>query len=234
MSPLFYAYMPLVLTHIVAGVIAIFAGAVALTVRKGERAHRVSGTVFFLAMLVMAAMATYLAAIIPGQGRNLGGGMLAFYLTATAWMTVKRPAGRVGVFEYAALATILGAAGIFAFMGVQASRAPDGQYDGFPAMGFYFSTGLALFCAAMDLKVIVHGGITGAARIARHLWRMCTALFFATGSFFLGQQQMLPHVMRGSPWLFVPALAPLALMIFWLIRVRLTNWYRPEAAVVSS
>ena len=39
----------------------------------------------------------------------------------------------------------------------------------------------------------------GAPRIARHLWRLCTALTVATGSFFLGQQQMLPKSWHGSP-----------------------------------
>jgi hypothetical protein len=27
---------------------------------------------------------------------------------------------------------------------------------------------------------------------------------------------------QGSPWLFVPVIAPLLVMLFWLIRVRLT------------
>jgi hypothetical protein len=44
---------------------------------------------------------------------------------------------------------------------------------------------------------------------------MCFAFFVATGSFFMGQQDVLPQVVRGSPVLFVLALAPIALMLFW-------------------
>ena len=90
---------------------------------------------------------------------------------------------------------------------------------------------MGTIAAASDLKVILKGGIAGAPRIARHLWRMCAALTIASGSFFLGQQKFLPVALHGSPLLFVPVFAPLLLMFFWLLRVRLTNWFkRPSAA----
>jgi hypothetical protein len=59
-----------------------------------------------------------------------------------------------------------------------------------------------------------------AQRISRHLWRMCFAFFIATGSFFLGQQDVLPKAVRGSAILFVLAFAPFAVMPFWLVRLR--------------
>jgi hypothetical protein len=74
--------------------------------------------------------------------------------------------------------------------------------------------------------MILRGGISGSARIARHLWRMSAALTIASGSFFLGQQRIMPAYMRGSPWLFVPVFAPLLLMVFWLIRVRLVPRFK--------
>jgi hypothetical protein len=30
----------------------------------------------------------------------------------------------------------------------------------------------------------------------------------------------MPEAVRGSPWLFVPAFAPFAVMAFWLVRLR--------------
>jgi hypothetical protein len=86
-----------------------------------------------------------------------------------------------------------------------------------------------VFAAAGDLRLILRGGISGVQRIARHLWRMCFALFFASAFFFLGQQKVMPAFMHGSPLLFVPAIAPLVLMIFWLFRVRFANRYRSGA-----
>jgi len=59
---------------------------------------------------------------------------------------------------------------------------------------------------------------------------MCFALFIAAGSFFLGQQQVFPVSVRGSPLLLVPVLAVLALMLFWLCRVRFTSAYKKSGS----
>ena len=88
---------------------------------------------------------------------------------------------------------------------------------------------LAAFCllaGLLDLKAILRT-LTPVQRIARHLWRMCFAFFFATGSFFLGQQQVLPAAMRGgTPLQLALAFAPFALMAFWLVRVRIGQRFR--------
>ena len=70
---------------------------------------------------------------------------------------------------------------------------------------------------------LVRGTLSPRQRVARHLWRMCFAFFIATGSFFLGQQDVMPQAVRGSPILFVLAFAPFAIMIFWLVRIRMAN-----------
>jgi hypothetical protein len=91
-------------------------------------------------------------------------------------------------------------------------------------MNFFMGT-VVLLAAAGDVRMIGRD-ISGTQRIARHLWRMCFGWFIATGSFFLGQQQVFPVWLRGSAVLLVPALLPLMLLIFWLIRVRFTNAYK--------
>jgi hypothetical protein len=76
----------------------------------------------------------------------------------------------------------------------------------------------------------MRGGVYGAPRIVRHLWRMCFGLFIATGSLFLGQQQVFPAFLRKTNVLFVPALLPLLSLIFWLFRVRFTNAYKKQSS----
>ena len=66
--------------------------------------------------------------------------------------------------------------------------------------------------------------LTRTARIARHLWRMCFSLFIASGSFFLGQQQVFPEALRDSIPLYVIALSPLPVMLFWLAKVHVDDW----------
>lgn len=93
--------------HVIAGTIALFAGIVAMPSRKGARAHRMAGTIFFVSMLVMAAFADYLAVAIPEKIPNLFIGTFTIYLVATAWLTVRRKERSVGIPEKIALFVIL-------------------------------------------------------------------------------------------------------------------------------
>jgi len=209
--------------HVGAGCLAILAGAAAIGVRKGARLHRASGKAFVVAMLVMGTFATYLS--IVRQPGTIAGGILAGYMVATAWMTVRRTEGSVGRFETLAMFVALGCVAIEYTFGMLASSSPGGRFLGYPAGLFFVFGTIAALAAAGDLKMIRQGGVSGSARIARHLWRMCFALFLATGSFFLGQQKVMPAALRGSPLLVVLGLAPLLLMIFWLLRVRFSSAY---------
>jgi uncharacterized membrane protein len=213
---------PQLLVHIGAGSIGIFAGAAALIVRKGARWHRVFGTVFVVAMLTTAVSAGYLAFFIPRWSQVVGVNFV-FYLLATSWMTVRRQEGRIGLFERGAPFIAIAIAVALAIFGTKAALSPRGVFDKVPAAVHFIIASVAVLAAAGDFRMIRRGGICGAPRIARHLWRMCVAFFIATGSFFIGQQKVMPKVLHGSPVLYALAAAPLVLMIFWLIRVRFTN-----------
>jgi uncharacterized membrane protein len=204
--------------HVAAGWAAIIAGAAALSVAKGERLHRKFGTMFFVAMLVMGAFATVLSVL--RQPGTILGSIFVIYLVASAWMTVKRPEGTLGRFERVAFAVAAACAAGELVLGLMASRSPNGRFLGYPFPLYFVLGSIVMLAAIGDLRMILRGGIAGAARIARHLWRMCFALFFATGSFFIGQQKVMPAFMHGSPILFLLGMAPLVFMFFWLWRIR--------------
>ena len=202
--------------HIGGGTLGLVSGAVALAARKGGRLHRAAGTVFVVSMLTMAAIGATMAPLIHQRSSTLAG-VLTFYLVASSWAAVRRPV--VGVLEVAGLLVAITAAltgMVFIRLG-QAS--PNGMLDGQPAQANYLFVIIGVIAAAGDLNLILRG--EGARRIARHLWRMCIALFVASASLFLGQPQVFPEPLRGSPILFLPVLAPIVLMIFWLLRTRL-------------
>jgi hypothetical protein len=85
--------------------------------------------------------------------------------------------------------------------------------------------------AVCDLRMIRAGGIAGPARIARHLWRMTLALAIANGSFFLGQPRFVPEIFKATGLNFALPLGVVALLIFWLVRVRLPRTPRHRPAV---
>jgi len=227
------ASVAVIVVHVAAGSIAMLSGFVALFAAKGARLHRAFGTAFFVSMLVMAATASYLAVTVPGQEGNLFGGVFSFYLVATAWATVKRKEASIGVFEFVAFLVPLGMAAGVVLLAFQGAKGATAQLHGPLLIAAYSISALVLLAAAGDLHMILRRGLSGTSRIARHLWRMCVALTFATGSFFTnGFPRLLPGPMHVTGLYFAPMLVPLGMMIFWLIRVRFAGWYR-NAAVAS-
>ena len=88
----------------------------------------------------------------------------------------------------------------------------------------FFLGSVMLLAAAGDVRMLLRGGVFGAQRIVRHFWRMCFGLFIATGSFFLVQgSKVFPAFILKTNILFIPAILPLILLIFWLFRVRFTD-----------
>jgi hypothetical protein len=204
--------------HIAGGSVAIVAGTIALAVRKGRRAHLLAGNIFFVAMLVMGSIGGFVAPFLrTAQGSpklfDSAAGFFTCYLVITSWLTARRRPGTAGRAEVAAF--------VFAsFLAAAIVLVGAGRDD---PTGYYALGGIIALAAAFDLKVILNRGIAGTPRLARHLWRMSTALFVALGSFFLGQQRVMPDFVQGSPWLFVPPLAVLATMLFWLLKLRVTK-----------
>lgn len=214
--------------HIAGGTIAMLAGAAALALRKGARPHRLAGHIFFVSMLVMAAIGAIVSPLlspIEGDPRWFDSlaGAFAFYLAATGWATVRRKPGTTGRFEIAALLFVALIAAAAAAFGAIAAGRPTGSLAGYEASGYYIFAALFALAAILDLNMMMRGGLSGVPRLSRHVWRMCLALFIALGAFFFGQQRVMPEFVQGSPWLAVPPFATLALMVFWLLRLRLAK-----------
>ena len=217
--------LPLLIFHIGAGTLGILSGFVAIFLRKGSRQHRVAGNVFVTSMLAMSVCAVCLA-FMKSQTGNVLGGVFTFYLVATAWLTARRRDGETSIFDWLALLVALAVGVVLVTFGLEKAYSQTVPKDGVPAGMTFFMGSVVLLAAGGDVRMLVRGGIFSAHRIARHLWRMCFALFNAAGSLFLGQQQVFPDFLRKSNVLFVPALRPLLLLIFWLLRVRFTNAYK--------
>jgi hypothetical protein len=226
-------FSPLLPVHISAGVVGILSGTAAMSFRKGSPRHALAGKIFVIAMMTMASSAVYLA-FMKHQMGNVLGGTFAFYLVTTAWLTAKRGDGETSLFDWGTLLIpLLVGIGLW-ISGLRVVYGQAKSTDGVPVGMHFFMGSVMLLAAAGDIRMLVRGGVFGAKRIVRHLWRMCFGLFVATGSFFLGQQQVFPAWLRGSPALFVPALLPLALLIFWLFRVWFTSTYQKKPVVAQS
>ena len=215
--------------HILAGAVGIISGFIALYVVKGATVHRKSGMVFVYAMLAMSIIGAAMAAfrnVAPAA--NTPAGIFTAYLVVTGMATVSPPAfwsRRMDVglmllgLTFALTNLGFGLATVAGVFGERWMRFPF----------FVFGT-VGLLAAIGDIRMIRSGMLRGAPRLARHLWRMCFALFIASGSFFLGQAKVIPKPIRIVPLLAVPVVAVLVAMLYWLWRLRVR---RPVARLVQ-
>jgi uncharacterized membrane protein len=223
-------YTPMLIVHIAGGILAVLAGFTALVVRKGSRLHRRTGDVFVIAMLFMAAAGAYIA-LRKSQSFNVFAGTLTFYLVSTAALVVMRKPRQNGRLELFFMLVAL-AAGITALVFALQS------HDKGSITGYSVFAAIALLSAAGDVRMLIRGGVAGAQRLVRHLWRMGFALFVAAGSFFLGtasdpvmrrsglRATLFTKEIRATHLPQLPVLIIVVLTIFWLIRVRFPNAYR--------
>jgi hypothetical protein len=240
-------YSPIMLVHIAGGTVGLLSGTAAIVFRKGSPRHVLAGRIFVVAMLIMAAFAAYIAHA-KNQPDNVGGGIFTFYLILTAWLTARRRPGQTSRFDWPLL-LVPSALGVLAWISIvrllrSGANSPNGVPNGIAVGMSLFMSTVMLLAAVGDLRMLVGGGVSGARRIARHLWRMCFGLFIASGSFFLGPNnrplRLLTTVGIGqhlSPALFSTGLyliftvLPLALLVFWLARVRFTSTFKRRDAV---
>ena len=206
--------------HFAVGLVAIVTGAIALAAAKGGQLHKQSGLVFTCAMIVLGLTAAGIGTYenIPGQ---VFGGLLAAYLVFTAMTTVKPLPGIGQRVNVALMVLAFGYGVVSLYGGVVEWLDPTVKVVGRPRVVPPLIIGTVILLAAFgDLRAIREGGLQGSRRLARHLWRMCFALFVATGSFFLGQMKFIPEPVRILPLILVLAFAPIPFLLYWMWRVR--------------
>ncbi len=219
------SHSPVLLLHIASGTLGMLSGFVAAFLRKGSRRHGQAGNVFVVSMMILSLSGVYLA-LMKSQPGNVLGGTLTFYLVGTAWMTARRHEAKTSTLDWGALLLVGALAAVEVMLGLEAAMSPTGMKYDYPPGPYFFLGTVAVLATVGDVRMLVRGGISGTQRIARHLWRMCFALFIAAGSIFLARQQVFPELLRRTGVLLFLSFLPLILMIFWLVRVRFANAYK--------
>jgi hypothetical protein len=231
-------FSPVLLLHICGGTSGLLSGTAAMSFRKGSPRHVLAGKIFAVSMLTMAVCAVYLA-IVRNEPNNIGGGIFTFYLIATAWLTARRRDGETARLDWVVLLIPLSLGVLTCLNGISVVRRGASSQDGVPVGMTFFIGSVMLLAAAGDVRMLTRGGVLGAQRIARHLWRMCFGLFIAAGSFFFGGAnrplrllssvglgQHLPRALFNMGLYLVLTILPLVLLVFWLVRVRFMNAYK--------
>ena len=209
--------------HIVAGGLAIILGGVALVASKGATLHRRSGLLFVYAMLTMGISGSILALHKSLTNANVLGGFMSAYFVITALTTVRPVSAWTRRLNSAALLVAIALSLIEIGLGFKALASPGSTIDGVPFFMPFFLATVTTLAAAGDLRLMRSGALPAAPRLARHLWRMCFALFIAAGSFFSIRERVakiLPEPFTTPAMRALPIMLVFSAMFYWLWRVR--------------
>jgi hypothetical protein len=223
--------------HIVAGGLAIILGAVALIAAKGGWLHRKSGLMFVYAMLTMGITGSVMALSRSLTDANVLGGFMSAYFVITALTTVRPVSVSSRRLNLCALFVALALAVFELWMGVKAFASAHGTINGVPFFMLFFLASITLTAAAGDIRVIRSGPLRGGPRLARHLWRMCFALFIAAGSFFSIRSRVariLPEPFTTPLMRALPVVLVFVAMFYWMWRVRARRTHRVVGALASA
>jgi len=209
--------------HIIAGGLAIIVGGVALAASKGATLHRRSGLLFVYAMLTMGISGSILAMRQSLTSPNVLGGFMSAYFVITALTTVRPVSAWTRRLNSVALVVVIGLTLIEIGLGFKALASPGGTINGVPFFMPFFLAVVTTLAAAGDLRMMRSGALRAAPRLARHLWRMCFALFIAAGSFFSIRERVakvLPEPFTTPTMRALPVALVFVAMFYWLWRVR--------------
>jgi uncharacterized membrane protein len=213
--------------HIAAGGLAMVLGFVALAARKGDMLHRRSGLLFVYAMLTMGISGSILALHKSWTNVNALGGFMSAYFVITALTTVRPVSAWTKSLNHVALLVAIALLSIEAGLGFKALASPGGTLNGVPFFMLFFMATVTALAAGGDLRLMWVGALPASARLARHLWRMCFALFIAAGSFFSIRERVakiLPEPFTTPFMRALPILVVFLAMFYWLWRVRARCW----------
>ncbi len=218
--------MTVMTLHIVGGGVGLLSGFVALYAAKGAQLHRTSGTAFVYSMVTMAMLGVAIAAVFgPAAAINVPAGLLTTYLVITGLMTVAPQRAHRRWIEIGLLLVALAVS--VSMVSLAVDSLGRGKRGAFVAPMFIFAA-IGLLGGAGDARVLRSGPRTGGARLARHLWRMSTALLIASLSFSVRLPRILPEPLRTPVVYALPTLAVLVTMLYWLWRVRGRRFTAPS------
>lgn len=210
------------LLHIITGSIAVIAGVLALIQRKGQSPHRLSGKFFVISMSIMALSGAYIAYLKPMM-ITLIAGFYTLHLVLTAYMIVKSPEKTCTQFDYYTPLSSGGLVCLSMYFGLQALNHENGTFQGFSHEPYAFFALLSAIALIGDIKLLICKGLTLGHRLARHIWRMCFALYLAIGSFFGQGAKILPEALSQSVLIEIPEPLILLIMIFWLLKTAIKS-----------
>ncbi len=185
--------MPLTLLHVCSATVGLLSGFTTIAFRKGSGLHGAAGSVFFRIYAQYVRSWCVHGGIHQTEQRQCDGRRFNFLSGCHGMGGRQAQRADCRHFRLERAPHRIGDRSCRRDLG---PRSGDQQewFERWISPFLYFIFGsIALLFAASDVRMVVRGGVSGAQRIARHLWRMSLALLFAMLSFYPSRAHLFPR-----------------------------------------
>jgi len=222
-------FSPLLPVHISAGVVGILSGTAAMSFRKGSPRHALAGKIFVIAMVTMSSSAVYLAFMKHQMGNVLAALRV---LSGDNGMADRQARDReTSLFDWGMLLIPCWSELVSGSLVYNWCMATQGQPMSSVGMHFFMGSVMLLQAAGGYSHARARRVSEQSASCA--ISGACALAFSWPRDPSFGTAAVFPAWLRGSPALFVPALAAARVLIFWLFRV-CTHPLTEKASVAHS
>ncbi len=195
--------------HIVCGIAALAAAALAIAAEKGRVWHINAGKTYFWSMAGVFITAIPLAVLANSLFLFLIA-LLAFYLAFSGRRFAQNRSGAAQTVDWAAVSLILAAGSGMWLLGIQYFMAGDSQYIVLAVFGF-----IALAIGYTDFANFRSGSVKGKKRIARHLSNMLAGTIAVTTAVLVTNIKLEPE------WILwvAPTVIMTPVIFWWNVRI---------------
>jgi uncharacterized membrane protein len=206
--------------HIISGAVGLIAGTYAMIRRKGDRSHRITGQVFYYAMLGAAISAIALSLINPNTFLGmLGVFTLYLNLTGRRYVVASRTGNTGDITDWLLSLFMMCFALALVFSGLRAVVSSNS----FGIVSVVFGL-ISLFMIAGDFRNYRPKTISNPVAIKSHLQRMCATYIASLTAFIVVNfpKGLLDVSLNFIPWL-VPTVVVTPFIVKWSKRYTTPN-----------
>lgn len=179
--------------HIIAGSLTLLSGLIAITSKKGQTTHRISGKVFFWAMTVTTLLGLNAGIFRPNYQIFIPIAIISFYQVASGYrilfIKTLHKGQQPAVVDWALTIGMLLTSFAFVFLGVMKL-----ENDLFYSIVLFSFSTIGLYCCGEDLYNYLKKPKNKFYWLFIHIFRMSHGFIAALTAFLVNNSKLLPFV----------------------------------------
>lgn len=179
--------------HILAGSLTLIGGFIAITSKKGQKTHRLSGQLFFWSMAVTTSLGLFAGIFKPELQIFIPIAIISFYQAATGYrilyIKTLNKDQKAKVVDWMLTIGMLMTSSVFVFLGI-INLNTDIFYS---IVLFSFST-IGIYCCGVDLYNYIKKPTNKFYWLSIHIFRMSHGFIAALTAFLLNNSKLFPFL----------------------------------------